>query len=104
MTKQGIVEPLPRGRHGLTREEVVQSQRSRIFRAMAEVMAQKGYVATTVGDVLRAAKVSRETFYEQFDSKEDCFMSALEAAIDGVMASAAAATRQSATARRRGRP
>jgi AcrR family transcriptional regulator len=91
VTKQETVEPLPRGRHGLSREEVVQSQRSRIFRAMAEVMAQKGYVATSVADVLRAAKVSRETFYEQFDSKEDCFVSAHEAAVQTVMASAAAA-------------
>ena len=91
MTKQEAVEPLPRGRHGLTREQVVESQRSRIFRAMADVMAEKGYVATSVADVLRAAKVSRETFYEQFDSKEDCFMSALEAAVRQVMAAAAAA-------------
>jgi AcrR family transcriptional regulator len=58
---------------------------------MAEVMAQKGYVATSVADVLRAAKVSRETFYEQFESKEDCFMSAHQAAVEVVMASAAAA-------------
>jgi AcrR family transcriptional regulator len=48
-------------------------------------MERKGYAATSVADVLRAAKVSRETFYEQFDSKEDCFMSALEAAVAVVM-------------------
>jgi AcrR family transcriptional regulator len=83
------VQPLPRGRHGLSREEVVASQRDRIFRAMAQVMAEKGYVATTVADVLRAAKVSRETFYEQFESKEDCFISAHQAAVQVVMASAA---------------
>jgi AcrR family transcriptional regulator len=88
VTKQAEVEPLPRGRHGLTREQVVQSQRTRIFRAMAETMAEKGYAATSVADVLRAAKVSRETFYEQFESKEDCFMSALEAATDAVLAQA----------------
>ena len=88
MTQQGAIEPLPRGRHGLTREQVVQSQRARIFRAMADAMAQKGYAATSVADVLRAAKVSRETFYEQFESKEDCFMSALEAATDVVLAQA----------------
>ena len=88
MTQQGAIEPLPRGRHGLTREQVVQSQRARIFRAMADTMADKGYAATSVADVLRAAKVSRETFYEQFDSKEDCFMSALEAATDVVLAQA----------------
>jgi AcrR family transcriptional regulator len=97
VTKQEIAEPLPRGRHGLTREQVVESQRSRIFRAMAEVMAEKGYVATSVSDVLRAAKVSRETFYEQFESKEDCFMSAHQAAVDVVMASAFAAPPVSGT-------
>jgi AcrR family transcriptional regulator len=91
VTKQAELEPLPRGRHGLTREEVVASQRGRIFRAMAETMARKGYAATSVSDVLRAAKVSRETFYEQFGSKEDCFMSALEAATEVVIAQAFAA-------------
>jgi AcrR family transcriptional regulator len=88
MSKQGSVQTLPRGRHGLSREEVVASQRARIFRAMAETMARKGYAGTSVTDVLRAAKVSRETFYEQFDSKEDCFMSALEAAVDVVLQAA----------------
>jgi AcrR family transcriptional regulator len=71
---------LPRGRHGLPREAVVSAQRERMLRAMAETMAEKGYVATTVADVLRAAGVSRETFYEQFTSKEDCFANAYEAA------------------------
>lgn len=71
---------LPRGRHRLTREEVVGAQRERMLRATARVMAEKGYAATTVADVLRAAGVSRETFYEQFRSKEDCFARALEAA------------------------
>jgi AcrR family transcriptional regulator len=93
VTKQGVEaaqasEALPRGRHRLTREQVVQSQRGRIFRAMADTMAEKGYAATSVADVLRAAKVSRETFYEQFESKEDCFMSALEAATGVVLAQA----------------
>lgn len=72
--------PLPRGRHGLSRETVVRSQRDRLLRAMAETMAKRGYVRTSVADVLRAAGVSRETFYEQFTSKEDCFMAAYDAA------------------------
>ena len=82
-----MVTRLPRGRHGLTREEVVGSQRARIFRAMADTMARKGYAATSVSEVLRAAGVSRETFYEQFTSKEDCFMAAFEAAVDSVLGS-----------------
>lgn len=71
---------LPRGRHRLPREEVVRSQRERMLRALAQTMAEKGYVATTVTDVLRRAGVSRETFYEQFRSKEDCFAQAYDAA------------------------
>src|SRR3954466_2599731 len=80
-----MVTRLPRGRHGLTREEVVGSRRGRVFRAMAETMARKGYAATSVSEVLRTAGVSRETFYEQFASKEDCFMAAFEAAVGSVL-------------------
>lgn len=76
---------LPRGRHGLSRAEVVRSQRDRILLAMAEAMAEKGYVATAVADVLRRAKVSRETFYQQFSSKEDCFQAAYARAVEQVM-------------------
>src|SRR3954454_12453140 len=80
-----MVTRLPRGRHGLTREQVVGSQRGRIFRAMAETMARKGYASTSVSEVLRAAGVSRETFYEQFTDKEDCFIAAFQAAVGNVL-------------------
>lgn len=76
---------LPRGRHGLSRAEVVQSQRDRILLAMAEAMAEKGYASTSVADVLRRARVSRETFYQQFSSKEDCFRAAYARAVEVVM-------------------
>lgn len=72
---------LPRGRHTLTREQVRHSQRERILRAMAETTAEQGYAATSVSDVHAAAGVSRKTFYEQFSSKGDCFMSAFEEAV-----------------------
>lgn len=74
------VERLPRGRHGLSREEVARAQRDRMLLAMVEVSARKGYVDTTVADVLHGAKVSRETFYQQFDSKLACFLAAFDAA------------------------
>ncbi|MFD0901829.1 TetR/AcrR family transcriptional regulator [Actinomadura sediminis] len=71
---------LPRGRHALAREEVRRIQRARLCRAMAEVMAEKGYVDTSVADVLQRATVSRQSFYELFDSKIDCFMAAFAGA------------------------
>jgi AcrR family transcriptional regulator len=77
---EAVPPRLPRGRHGLSRHEVAASQRDRILWALAETMAHKGYVATTVADVLKAAGVSRETFYQQFSSKQDAFMAAFDAA------------------------
>jgi AcrR family transcriptional regulator len=77
----GAARQLPRGRHGLPREQVIASQRERILDAMAEAMAENGYVGTSVAAVLKRAGVSRETFYEQFRSKEDCFEVAYERAV-----------------------
>ncbi|OLT30812.1 hypothetical protein BJF79_09280 [Actinomadura sp. CNU-125] len=71
---------LPRGRHALAREEVRRIQRARLCAAMADVMAEKGYVDTSVADVLQRATVSRQSFYELFDSKLDCFNAAFDCA------------------------
>lgn len=73
-------QQLPRGRHRLSREEVEQSQRSRMLLALAMAMTEKGYVGTSVADVIKRAGVGRETFYQQFSSKLDCFMSAFDTA------------------------
>ncbi|MFG2830567.1 TetR/AcrR family transcriptional regulator [Streptomyces sp. NPDC048434] len=72
--------PLPSGRHHLSREQVVASQRLRMLTATAEAMKDKGYAGTAVAEIIRRAGVSRETFYQQFRSKEDCFIQALDAA------------------------
>ena len=79
------VQPLPRGRHSLSREEVRASQRRRMLEAMANATAEKGYVHTTVADVIKRAGVSRETFYEHFSDKEDCFIAAYDAGVEAVL-------------------
>ena len=76
---------LPSGRHGLPREAVVASQRARLIDAMAQVVAEKGYAATTVADVVEWAGVSRRTFYEQFSDKEACFLAAYDASLCAVL-------------------
>ena len=48
--------------------------RSRLLRAMAVAVSEKGYGGTTVADVVRIARVSRRTFYEHFDDRESCFL------------------------------
>ncbi|HEY2770507.1 MAG TPA: TetR/AcrR family transcriptional regulator [Solirubrobacteraceae bacterium] len=77
---------LPRGRHGLTREQVAGAQRARMLRAIADAMSERGYVATTVADVIERAGTSRETFYQQFSSKQDCFLAAYEVAAAAILA------------------
>jgi AcrR family transcriptional regulator len=79
------VNRLPSGRHGLTRDVVVASQRSRLIDAMAQIVAEKGYLATTVADVVERAGVSRRTFYEQFADKEACFLAAYDAGLEAVL-------------------
>lgn len=70
--------PLPSGRHGLSREEVVRSQRARLLRAAVEVAGRDGYAGMTVTAVIRRAGVSRKTFYELYADREDCFVAAYE--------------------------
>ena len=83
-----FAERLPRGRHGLPRETVTESQRSRIHQAMIEVVAERGYPETRVVDVIGVAGVSRKTFYELFDSKEDCFLAAYDVLLGNLLGEA----------------
>jgi AcrR family transcriptional regulator len=73
-----LAERLPRGPHGLTREQVQASQRQRLLDAVLDVVGEHGYAAATVADVTTAAGVSRTTFYEQFRNKLDAFLTAYD--------------------------
>lgn len=70
--------PLPRGRHGLSRDEVRDAQRARLLLGMAESVSEHGYPRTTVAHVLKRVHISRETFYQHFSGKEDCFLAVLD--------------------------
>jgi AcrR family transcriptional regulator len=77
--------PLPRGRHAAPREVVWESQRGRLLAAMAMAVAAKGYGAVAVRDVIAQAGVSRKTFYEHFDNKEECFLAAYDAGVESML-------------------
>ena len=78
----GELGPLPGGHHGLSREQILESQRERLLAAIAEEVAAKGYGGTTITDVVKRASVSTRDFYEHFDGKEACFLAAFEAVRD----------------------
>jgi AcrR family transcriptional regulator len=50
---------------------------SRLLDGLAQSIADRGYRETTVADVVRNAKTSKRTFYDQFASKEECFIEVL---------------------------
>jgi AcrR family transcriptional regulator len=53
--------------------------------AIAQVVAEKGYAAATVADIVDRASVSRSTFYEQFEDKEACFLAAFNFGVEYVL-------------------
>jgi AcrR family transcriptional regulator len=66
------------GRHHLSAELVSRHQHERLLAAMAELCAQYGYNAVTITQITEVAEVSRRTFYEHFEGKEECFLAAYD--------------------------
>jgi AcrR family transcriptional regulator len=79
-------EPLPRGRHKLSAETVRTSQRERLLRAMLECVSERGFAETKITDIVSAARASRNSFYEQFSDKTECFLTACDQVADELLA------------------
>jgi AcrR family transcriptional regulator len=65
---------LPRGPHRLPPEVVADNQRRRLVAGVAQAMAERGFARLTVEHIIAAAGVSRTTFYEHFDNKQDAVL------------------------------
>jgi AcrR family transcriptional regulator len=72
------------GPNGLGRGQVSEIQRSRMLVAAVEAVEEVGYAGLTVAQVIGRAKVSRKTFYDLFEDREDCFLAAFDQAIEQV--------------------
>jgi len=53
--------------------------RRRLLDGLAASITERGYRASTVADIVRHARTSKRTFYDQFPSKEQCFLELLHA-------------------------
>jgi AcrR family transcriptional regulator len=71
---------LPPGPAGKPRE-VAENQRHRLLAAMVASIAVRGYEETGVADLAEISGVSPRSFYQHFESKEDCLLAALEGAL-----------------------
>jgi AcrR family transcriptional regulator len=67
---------------GTPREVAERNQRTRLFGAMVAAVAEKGYEATTVADLVQISGVSRSAFYRHFEDKQACFVAAVEAMVN----------------------
>jgi AcrR family transcriptional regulator len=50
----------------------------RVLRALASVVAEKGYPSATVAEIVDRASTSQRTFYEHFANKEEALLAALD--------------------------
>jgi AcrR family transcriptional regulator len=62
----------------MERRQVADIQRARMLAAMTELAREHGVDSVTVAHVVARAGVSRRTFYELFEDREDCFLTALD--------------------------
>jgi AcrR family transcriptional regulator/Mn-dependent DtxR family transcriptional regulator len=63
-------------------EEVTGNQKERLFGAMVACVAELGYEATRVADLVEISGVSSRSFYDLFPNKEACFVAAFEAILE----------------------
>jgi AcrR family transcriptional regulator len=72
------------GPSGLPRGQVSEIQRSRMLTAAAEAVEEVGYAGLTVAQVIARARVSRKTFYDLFEDREDCFLAVFDQAVEQI--------------------
>jgi AcrR family transcriptional regulator len=78
------MDRLPRGRHGLSPEFVARNQRERLIAGLIQALYEVGYQETTVSLIGKRAAVSKSDFYKHFQSKDECFIAAYDAAIERI--------------------
>lgn len=82
MQAGGDLGPLPGGHHGLSPQEVAESQRERLLAATAELIGERGYGAAPITEIAKRASVANRVFYANFPGKEEAFIAAFDAILD----------------------
>lgn len=86
MTPTGDLSSLARRGRGLAARESASPhayvQRARVLDAFAVVVAEQGYESASINQIVARAGVSRATFYEFFQSREECFLAAFDSAVE----------------------
>jgi AcrR family transcriptional regulator len=73
-----IFPRLSSGPRKMEAEQVARNQRGRLQGAMVEAVARHGFADTTLRELVSLAGVSKSTFYEHFENKQDCFLATFD--------------------------
>lgn len=76
---------LPPGRPRIPEAEVAENHRARILYAVARLAEEKGYLATTIADITRLARIDGRVFYRLFSDKQEAFAAVHELGFQLVM-------------------
>lgn len=82
-TRQSQPRAAPPG--STTGQPTASAQRARVLRATIDVVAARGYTDTAAIHIVRRAGVSSRDFYRDFADKGECFLAALDQALDEVI-------------------
>lgn len=83
-----MFEGLPRGPRRMSDSEVADHRRERLLGAMVAAVTRRGYDGVTLSELVGLAGISKSTFYEIFESKEECFWAAFEQIVEETAARA----------------
>jgi AcrR family transcriptional regulator len=87
--RRRVLRPLP-----FEERQAASNPPERLLRALAAVVAEKGYPETTITDIIERAGTSYRAFYERFDNKEDAVVAALDVGSLQMLAAALPAFRR----------
>ena len=86
-----LIPPVTEGLKKLPPEAVLRHQRARLESAMVETVGRHGYSGTTLRELVSLAGVSKSTFYEHFESKQQAFLATSDEILDRIEERVAAA-------------
>lgn len=80
---------------------IAQMQRMRLLAAAVGAVAELGYSEVSVARITERARVSRRTFYELFENREECLLAVLDSTVDRITAEIKAASLEDCSWRER---
>lgn len=84
--EMSLSQSLPRGRHSIPRELVLDNQRTRLLDGAGKALEVRGFGELSVAQITGEAGVSRSTFYVIFESKRECVLMAQRRAFERLTA------------------